>query len=118
MQACESLLKFQLFNILVLSNFVVIEGRHLNAPNSSSLYCAIMCGKDRVKTKKIQGEANPIWMQDFKLSIEKKEKSNEKSKRSWVDGVVVDVYESKKLLVTTGMVVAFLFWPNSDSLFL
>ena len=62
-----------------------------------------MCGADKAKTKKIQGEANPLWVQDFKFSIERKENTRSKN---WVEGIVIDL---KAVGVITGMRTAFFF---------
>lgn len=84
----------------------LIEGKHFRymgrgnagvVPSSTSFYCYVMCGHERASSKKIRGEANPMWMQEWHFSMDRIESLNDSKTRGYVDGIVVDVYESKTL---------------------
>ncbi|KAJ3191591.1 hypothetical protein HDU67_005787, partial [Dinochytrium kinnereticum] len=65
----------------------IVEGRRLPA-GGASFYCAVICGNDLLKTKKVTAEANPIWMEDFQFLWDK-EVSDQ------VENVIVDLYDSR-----------------------
>ncbi|KAJ3132557.1 Intermediate filament protein, partial [Irineochytrium annulatum] len=67
----------------------VVEGRRFPS-GGANIYCAVMSGSDVLKTRKVMAEANPAWVEDFQFDWDP-------SKTKDVDGVIVDVYDSRIL---------------------
>ncbi|KAJ3118447.1 Intermediate filament protein [Phlyctochytrium bullatum] len=65
----------------------IVEGRRLPF-GTASFYCAIMCGSELLKTKKVTAEANPIWMEDFQFHWDKKAAQE-------VENIVIDLYDTR-----------------------
>ncbi|KAI8839250.1 PXA domain-containing protein [Chytridium lagenaria] len=65
----------------------IVEGKRLLA-GGTSFYCAIICGDDLLRTRKVMAEANPIWMEDFQFMWEK-------DAAQPVENIVIDLYDTR-----------------------
>ncbi|KAI8839953.1 hypothetical protein BC829DRAFT_403549 [Chytridium lagenaria] len=65
----------------------IVEGKRLPA-GGTSFYCAIICGDDLLRTRKVMAEANPIWMEDFQFMWET-------DAAQPVENIVIDLYDTR-----------------------
>ncbi|TPX56108.1 hypothetical protein PhCBS80983_g04783 [Powellomyces hirtus] len=66
----------------------VLEARKLPLAGVNDLYCSVLCGTQVQKGKKTKAESNPMWMEEFRFPWKG-------TNNSGIDGVVVDVFETK-----------------------
>ncbi|KAI8826723.1 PXA domain-containing protein [Fimicolochytrium jonesii] len=68
----------------------VLEARRLPIAGMNELYCSVLCGTEVQKTRRISAESSPIWMEEFQFHRKGGETSG-------VDGIVIDIVESRMI---------------------
>ncbi|TPX57815.1 hypothetical protein SpCBS45565_g08145 [Spizellomyces sp. 'palustris'] len=67
----------------------VVEARRLPIADMYGLYCSLLCGTKVQRSRKINAESNPMWMEEFRFDWDNDDANG------GVDGIVVDLLESR-----------------------
>lgn len=46
---------------------LVVEAKNLSSSGLTGLYCNVLCGNGSKRTRKVNAETNPIWLEEFTL---------------------------------------------------